>query len=191
MDIYSPADSFVIRVKPNGLVKVGEELIVLSSPELDKQIKRVESHQEELRVTERKYHDGRKQEWQKLQEDLLEQLKIELQCQRWLHKTVTDRFDAGIVIEDALVNATLELAAAERAFVEQKLTVAQFEREMKDATDQLDSKNKYAQIEKERLLNLNSKLTIIAPFKGDFQARCARDLFYGANECLGVLNAWA
>ncbi len=191
MDIYSPSDCFVDKVRPSGLVQKGQELIVLKSPEVDKQIDRVKMYQEELSINARKYLDGRQAEWKKLQSQLLEQIKVQLDSQRSLHKIIQDKFDAGVVTQDELDNAKLQLASTEISFLQQQQAVVQFDREMKDAMDELQSKTKHAQGEMDRLSDLKKRLLISAPFDGDFTPRCAKDLFFGTNECLGVLNTWA
>jgi hypothetical protein len=191
MDINSPSDCFVIRVRPSGIVKAGEELFALYSPDLDKQIDRVLMRQEELSISARQFSDGRRQEWKKLQVALLEQLRLQLESQRSLHKNAQAKVELGSASQPELDYATLQLSVTESSFLQQQQTVLEFDRETKDSIDDITSKSKHAKDELERLNDLKKRLTITAPFAGDFTPRYASGLFCGINECLGVLNPWA
>src|ERR1035437_9805317 len=170
MDVYAPEDSFVVKVSGPARVKAGDIIAELDSPDLEKQLDRVQMFLDGVTISARRYSDGRQEEQRKLVTDLLTQLQTQTQAVNGILANAQSNLEIGKGSDLDVYNAQLRASGALITSSKQAMAASQFDRETRDSTDRCASLQKHGQAEIARLKDLQKRLTILAPFSGKLAA---------------------
>lgn len=189
MDLYAPEDCFVKSVASKGSLQAGAVIADLDSPDLAKQMDRLETFAKELAINSRKLSDGRRAETRDLQVKVLDQLQTYSRCV-FMHasylRQVRDAW--GILKPEVVMLAEARAEGTKASVLKQQVVVAQFDRETADLQDRVAEMTRHLDKEQLRLADLLTRLTVHAPVDGNFLPLCGPGMFLKKGHTIGSLT---
>jgi len=188
MDIESPDDCYVNKLTELQVVKKGDLLAELYCPELSKSLDRMDAFSVSISISSRKIEDGRGREVRTMLESVLNHVEDQLKGLREIHQRNLDLFNMGKIEYTVVDQSLVRVSATEIMREKQRLILQQFDRETQDLVDNNANLKSHVEVEIQRAKDLESRLSVKAPFDGKFKPSCDVGVFLKKGRTIGSIE---
>jgi phage terminase Nu1 subunit (DNA packaging protein) len=186
--VRAPDDALVASIVPDGQVAVGQKIIQLQSPHLDRLQSSIVALQEHIAIIERPINDGRLAEEMATMVDKASSLKNAVEFANKVVQLVEDGVPVGQYTAEDLNQAKIRAIQAETAYLDANLAASHAERKQNDLIDKITSaKNKLSR-EQIYVTAMQAAMSITSHVDGNFIGYIGVNFFVKKGQEIGEIN---